>query len=181
MESIIYFWSRHARCRHNYFEDTMKFWRKWNKRKYIEQVTTTLRNCGCELPRVTLTQRGGWRPQHRQHQAHHGRKHILQSAARHGDQKQRPGAPRVSSAHKHNYKSSRIERNQPVVSRNWAQPVNRHPREWNPNAAPGSGGGQGDRGTHHLELGAVYGEVVVAPGAGDEEDPRKVSCIYTHK
>jgi hypothetical protein len=42
-------------------------------------------------------------------------------------------------------------------------------------------GGQGDRGTHHLELGAVYGEVVVAPGAGDEEDPRKVSCIYTHK
>lgn len=38
--------------------------------------------------------------------------------------------------------------------------------------------GAGKIDTHHLELGAVDGEVVVAAGAGDEGHPRKVSYIY---
>lgn len=38
--------------------------------------------------------------------------------------------------------------------------------------------GEGEIDRHHLEQGAVDGEVVVATGAGDEEDARKVSYIY---
>ena len=107
---------------------------------------------------------------------------MSQSAAHRGDPRQPPGAPRVSSAHNHlisiNHHESRLTKQwYRKTAHNHSISIGEMKSKCTAATANGAKGA-GKIDTHHLELGAVDGEVVVAAGAADKGHARKVSYIY---